>query len=277
MGRPRIKWNDAQLLAIINGIAALDRDFPRDNARFLDGLIAEVRAITGRVFGATTYSRLLRNVAPQAILRAQALAPMAQQASADSRPVDLELMRQALAAVVREALAPWYASQRERGDGHAGGAAPDRAELAWLSPARFAGLLSALGDASLGTLRQRFDAMFPGTGELDVYAWFPAWLLVVKPALTSRLGEARVQRDRAAARARAAGGNPASGARRRPARTGQFASGIKPAACGSVRGVYGSTKCAAPMKGSWRACPQTRVIAIAAAAATGCRGSAISG
>jgi hypothetical protein len=142
MGRPRIEWNDAQLLAIMNGIAAIDRDFPRDNARFLDGLIAEVRVITGRVFGATTYSRLLRDVAPQAgvqrhpsaptvqqaILRAQALAPMAQPGGADNRPVDLELMRQALAPVVREALAPLYASQHERGKGYAGGAAQDRGD-----------------------------------------------------------------------------------------------------------------------------------------------------
>jgi hypothetical protein len=132
MGRPRIEWSDAQLLAIMKGIAATDRDFPLDNGRFLDGLIAEVRAITGRVFGATTYSRLLRDVAPQvgvqrhpsaptvqrAILRAQALAPMSTPGTADSRPVDLELMRQALAPVVREALAPWYASQRERAPDH---------------------------------------------------------------------------------------------------------------------------------------------------------------
>jgi hypothetical protein len=33
------------------------------------------------------------------------------------------------------------------------------------------------------------------------YAWFPAWLMVVKPALAGRLGEARVQRDQAASRA----------------------------------------------------------------------------
>jgi hypothetical protein len=139
MGRPRIAWSDAQLLAIMNGIAAIDRDFPLDNARFLDGLIAEVRAITGRVFGATTYSRLLRDVAPQAgvqrhpsaptvqqaILRAQALAPMSQQGGADNRPVDLELMRQALAPVVREALAPLYASQRERAVDHGTATAHD--------------------------------------------------------------------------------------------------------------------------------------------------------
>ncbi|TDY17071.1 hypothetical protein B0G81_8254 [Paraburkholderia sp. BL6665CI2N2] len=142
MGRPRIEWNDAQLLAIMNGIAAIDRDFPRDNARFLDGLIAEVRAITGRVFGATD-SRLLRDVAPQvgvqrhpsaptlqqAILRAQALAPVSQQASADSRPVDLELMRQALAPVVREALGPLYASQRERAVDQGTVAARDAGEV----------------------------------------------------------------------------------------------------------------------------------------------------
>ena len=132
MGRPRIAWSDAQLLAIMKGIAASDRDFPLDNGRFLDGLIAEVRAITGRVFGATTYSRLLRDVAPQvgvrrhpsaptvqrAIQRAQALAPMSPPGSGDSRLVDLELMRQALAPVVREALAPWYASQHERAPDH---------------------------------------------------------------------------------------------------------------------------------------------------------------
>lgn len=159
MGRPRIAWSDEQLLAIMNGIAATDRDFPRDNARFLDGLIAEVRAITGRVFGATTYSRLLRDVAPQvgvqrhpsaptvqqAILRAQALAPVSRQDGADNRPVDLELMRQALAPMVREALAPLYASQRERAVNHgtvtahdAGGVGETRQQVL---------LEAALGDA----------------------------------------------------------------------------------------------------------------------------------
>lgn len=96
----------------------------------------------------------------------------------------------------------WMTEARYRAQG-LDAAWPLLVELAWLSPARFAGLLSALGDASLGTLRQRVDAAFPGTGELDDYAWFPAWLLVVKPALAGRLGEARVRRDRAAARATA--------------------------------------------------------------------------
>ncbi|CAN7731696.1 hypothetical protein LJR267_009253 [Paraburkholderia hospita] len=98
MGRPRIEWNDAQLRAIMGALAALDRDFPLNNARFLDGLVAAVRAITGRVYGAMTYGRLLRDVAPQsgvtrrpstptiqaAVLRAQALEHGAVEAAAEA-------------------------------------------------------------------------------------------------------------------------------------------------------------------------------------------------
>ncbi|MHB9841821.1 hypothetical protein Q8F57_044325 [Paraburkholderia terrae] len=98
MGRPRIEWNDAQLRAIMGAFAALDRDFPLNNARFLDGLVAAVRAITGRVYGAMTYGRLLRDVAPQsgvtrrpstptiqaAVLRAQALEHGAVEAAAEA-------------------------------------------------------------------------------------------------------------------------------------------------------------------------------------------------
>ena len=72
-----------------------------------------------------------------------------------------------------------------------------------MAPGRFAALLTKLGDASLDALRRRFDAEFPGSGQQDDYAWFPAWLLVVKPALAGRLGEARVRRDQAASRATA--------------------------------------------------------------------------
>ena len=98
MGRPRIEWNDAQLRAIMGALVALERDFPLDNARFLDGLVAAVRAITGRVYGAMTYGRLLRDVAPQsgvtrrpstptiqaAVLRAQALEHGAVEAAAEA-------------------------------------------------------------------------------------------------------------------------------------------------------------------------------------------------
>ncbi|WP_250482201.1 hypothetical protein [Caballeronia sp. GACF5] len=78
---------------------------------------------------------------------------------------------------------------------------PLLAELAWLAPARFTALLPVLSDASLDTLRRRFDAEFPGTGEVSDYAWFPTWLVVIKPALAGRLETARVQRDHMASRA----------------------------------------------------------------------------
>ncbi|NPT41781.1 hypothetical protein GNZ12_10720 [Paraburkholderia sp. 1N] len=94
----------------------------------------------------------------------------------------------------------WMAEARYRADG-LDAAWPLLAELAWLAPARFLALLPGLGDASLDALHQRFDAEFFGSGEPDDYAWFPAWLLVVKPALAGRLEEARVQRDQAASRA----------------------------------------------------------------------------
>ncbi|WP_245254152.1 hypothetical protein [Paraburkholderia sp. LEh10] len=90
----------------------------------------------------------------------------------------------------------WMTEARYR-TGGVDGAWPLLAELAWLATGRFAALLP---DASLDTLHRRFDAEFPGTGE-EEYVWFPAWLLVVKPALAGRLGEARVQRDQAASRA----------------------------------------------------------------------------
>ncbi|MCO4882359.1 hypothetical protein VOI32_37815 [Paraburkholderia caribensis] len=96
----------------------------------------------------------------------------------------------------------WMTEARYR-TGGLDAAWPLLAELAWLAPVRFAVLLPVLGDASLDALRRQFDAGFPGAGEVDDYAWFPAWLLVVKPALAGRLGEARVQRDRAASRAMA--------------------------------------------------------------------------
>ena len=80
---------------------------------------------------------------------------------------------------------------------------PLLAELAWLAPARFVALLSALGDASLDALRRRFDAEFAGTGEPGDAIWFPGWLLLIKPALAGRLGEARVRRDHKPSRATA--------------------------------------------------------------------------
>jgi hypothetical protein len=96
----------------------------------------------------------------------------------------------------------WMSEARYRSDG-LDAAWPLLGELAWLAPARFAALLAALGDASLDALRRRFDAEFPGAGDVGDYRWFPAWLLVIKPGLAARLGEARTQRDIAGSRATA--------------------------------------------------------------------------
>ncbi|MEM5373272.1 hypothetical protein V4C53_46050 [Paraburkholderia azotifigens] len=96
----------------------------------------------------------------------------------------------------------WMAEARYR-TGGLDAAWPVLVELAWLAPARFAGLLPMLGDALLDVLRSRFDAEFAGAGDVEDYAWFPAWLLVVKPSLAGWLAGARVQRDQAASRATA--------------------------------------------------------------------------
>ncbi|SAL76254.1 hypothetical protein AWB66_05370 [Caballeronia telluris] len=96
----------------------------------------------------------------------------------------------------------WMTEARYRGAG-LDAAWPLLVEMAWLAPSRFAALIARLRDALLDVLRRRFDAEFPGTGEIEDYVWFPAWLLVVKPALAGRLGEARVQRELPASRATA--------------------------------------------------------------------------
>ncbi|WP_207000451.1 hypothetical protein [Trinickia mobilis] len=78
---------------------------------------------------------------------------------------------------------------------------PLLAELAWLAPVRCVALLSRLGDVSLDALRRQFDTEFVGTGETTDFAWFPAWLLTVKPALADRLREAQLSRHVDAERA----------------------------------------------------------------------------
>jgi hypothetical protein len=125
VARPKIQWTDAQLRDIMSMLASIDRKFPVDNARFLDQLIDAVRAITGRLDGATTYSLLLRDVATglgierhpssttiqKAVSRAQSLAP----AEADElTSSDMAAWRRALIPVVRDALGPLHALLAEQ-------------------------------------------------------------------------------------------------------------------------------------------------------------------
>jgi hypothetical protein len=94
----------------------------------------------------------------------------------------------------------WMTEARYRADG-LDAAWPLLAELAWLAPARCVTLVARLEDASLDALRRQFDAEFVGTGEPVDFAWFPAWLLTVKPGLADRLREARLSRHVDAERA----------------------------------------------------------------------------
>ena len=63
------------------------------------------------------------------------------------------------------------------------------AELAWLSPGRFDLLTKRLADPLLERLRKRFDASFEDAGDVSDLAWFPAWVLTEKPALSRLLGQ----------------------------------------------------------------------------------------
>jgi hypothetical protein len=94
----------------------------------------------------------------------------------------------------------WMTEARYHADG-LDAAWPLLAELAWLAPARCVVLVSRLEDASLDALRRQFDAEFVGTGEITDFAWFPAWLLTVKPGLADRLREAQLSRHIDAERA----------------------------------------------------------------------------
>lgn len=94
----------------------------------------------------------------------------------------------------------WMTEARYRDDG-LDAAWPLIAELAWLAPAWCEALIRRLGEPALDALRRQFDAEFAGTGESADFAWFPAWLLTVKPALADRLREAWLSRQVDAQRA----------------------------------------------------------------------------
>ncbi|MBC8749256.1 MULTISPECIES: hypothetical protein [Paraburkholderia] len=88
----------------------------------------------------------------------------------------------------------WMAECRYRLDGLEA-AWPLLAELAWLAPPRFDGLLRHLEDSSLDTLRRTFDASFEGGGDIADLAWFPAWALIQKTGLAPLLKQAQPCRD----------------------------------------------------------------------------------
>jgi hypothetical protein len=78
---------------------------------------------------------------------------------------------------------------------------PLLAELAWLAPDRFARLAGRLGDKSLDLLLKKFHAGFEGAGDGTDIAWFPAWVMIEKPALARLLGPAQPSTQTSAERA----------------------------------------------------------------------------
>ncbi|WP_211708846.1 hypothetical protein [Paraburkholderia aspalathi] len=86
-GRQRLTWTDAQVHTLLAALPGFDRDFPQDNAAFLDTLIAELRLIAGRIYGATTYDTILRTFAPKAgIVRRPSSATIQQAGCTRTRP-----------------------------------------------------------------------------------------------------------------------------------------------------------------------------------------------
>jgi hypothetical protein len=101
---------------------------------------------------------------------------------------------QAVAAIAswRRIPAPlaWMAEARCRLEG-LDSAWAHLAELAWLAPGRFVQVLQSLADPLLERLHHRFDDSFEGDGGVADLAWFPAWVLTEKPALSRQLCEAQ--------------------------------------------------------------------------------------
>jgi hypothetical protein len=70
---------------------------------------------------------------------------------------------------------------------------PLLAELAWIAPRLLPGLLARLPDPRLHKLAERFAADFDD----HAWPWWPAWLLIEQPLLTTPLAGARADGDSA--------------------------------------------------------------------------------
>jgi hypothetical protein len=72
---------------------------------------------------------------------------------------------------------------------------PLLAELACMDPARAACTIASLDDALLGRLVRAFERDFDGDGTPADLAWWPAWLLVERPALQECMAAAQPAGD----------------------------------------------------------------------------------
>ncbi len=133
MARTALTWSDREMRDIMQAIRDAHHRFPRENDRFLDTLIADIATVTGRLYGQSTYDRLIRSTlgveqvtrrpsAPtiqKAIARAQASAVPEAAGTADATPdttiggdarPDHAALRSAVGPAVRSAMAPLQAA-----------------------------------------------------------------------------------------------------------------------------------------------------------------------
>ena len=73
---------------------------------------------------------------------------------------------------------------------------PWLAELAWLAPERLDAVATAVADPMLQSLRLKFEQDFEVEGDPSDLAWFPAWVLIEKPALAPALTQAQASQHR---------------------------------------------------------------------------------
>jgi hypothetical protein len=140
MARAALKWRDDALRTMLQAIESAHHTYPDDNDLFLDTLIAEITTVTGRIYGQSTYDRLIRTTLDSQRIKRRPSAPTVQKAIAraqaratgvhvkesggwhapDAEPLDVSALRRALTPVVQKAIAP----VRERLDRQAASAAP---------------------------------------------------------------------------------------------------------------------------------------------------------
>lgn len=60
MGRASLSWQKNEMDAIMHAISNAHRTHPTDNEQFLGEVISKIAEVTGRVYGQSTYDRLIR-------------------------------------------------------------------------------------------------------------------------------------------------------------------------------------------------------------------------
>lgn len=214
--------HDGALAALHTLIEAIDSPAPAawpDHAAACAArtqLAGPIEAAAVQVYGAAAATAWIRPLWRALAQRASALPFQARHSDEHAAPLWLRAgdAGEAAAAVERieswrriPAPLGWMAEAKHRACGLQA-AWPLLAELAWLAPARLDALMPRLADPMLDRLRARFDATFdatpgaapghcamgPAGAAAPDLAWFPAWVLVEKPALADVLGAAQPSR-----------------------------------------------------------------------------------